>query len=225
MTLAFLDLETTGLDPATARIVEVAVTDDHGNALFHSLVNPGIPIPPEATAVHGIDWDKVASRPKFPEIASALRAALDGRVIAGYNVLSYDVPLLNTEFRRYDLPTYEGPVVDALLMWRALEPRTLTGAARHFLGVDHDGAHTALGDAAVTARIFRRLLAIHHLEETTPSDLATKFAPPSRIQKGRITFGKHQGKLLSEIPRDYRQWMLGQSFDAATLADIRASLV
>jgi len=222
--LAFLDLETTGIDPSQARIVEIAITDEQGNALYHSLINPGIPIPEEATRVHGIDWNKVADRPKFQEEAPAIRRALDGRTIAGYNVVAYDVPLLNAEFKRHNFPVYDGPVVDALLMWRQLEPRTLSGAAKHFLGVEHDGAHTALGDAVVTCKVFQRLCARHGIEGMAYSEMAARFAPPSRIQNGRITFGKHQGKLLSEIPRDYRQWMLGQSFDAATLADIRASL-
>lgn len=223
MNIAVLDLETTGIDPATARIVEIAIVDAHSGTLFHSYVNPGIPVPPEATAIHGYTDADLAGRPKFPEIAPAIARACAGRILAGYNAITYDVPLLNAELKRYNLPIYDGPVLDALVMWRQLEPHTLAGARKRFVGKDLEGAHTALADAVATAEVLKSMYGTFHLTGDG-IDLAKRFQPPSRIRDGRITFGKHQGKLLSQIPADYRRWMLSQDFDPATKADIQASL-
>lgn len=223
MNIAVLDLETTGVDPLHARIVEAAVVGPNNQTLFHSYVNPGIPIPAEATAVHGIDWAKVASRPRFSEVAGHLCEALAGRVLAGYNVLAYDLPLLNAELARVNRPHHQGPVLDGLLMWRQLEPHTLTGATRRFCNRDLPGAHSALDDATATADVIEAMTQLYSLPPD-PVALAARFLPPSKVQDGRLTVGKHKGRLLREIPRDYLQWMLGQDFDPSTKDAVRAAL-
>lgn len=224
MNIAVIDLETTGIDPATARIVEVAVVSHDSGTLFHSYVNPGIPVPPEATAIHGYTDADLAKRPKFPEIAPALIKVLTGKTIAGYNALAYDVPLLNAELKRYGFPTYGGQVLDGLLMWQQLEPRNLASARQRFLNKSLDGAHTALADAVATAEVIQALITHFEIAPIPAEELASRFQPPSRIKDGRITFGKHQGKSLKDIPSDYRRWMLTQDFDPATKTDIQASL-
>jgi DNA polymerase III subunit epsilon len=222
--LAVLDLETTGVDPLTARIVEVAIVSERSETLFHSYVNPGIPIPAEATAVHGIDYARVATRPRFGDVAGFVLEALHGRVVAGYNALAYDVPLLNAELLRVQRPPVAGPVLDGLLMWRALEPHTLAGATQRFLGRDLPGAHTALADACATAEVIGAISRLYSLPDDARA-LAQRFVPPSKVTPdGRLTVGKHKGRLLREVPRDYLQWMLGQDFDASTKDAVRAAL-
>ena len=101
--LAVIDLETTGIDPKVDRIVEVSVLKlAPGGEADHRTrrVNPGVPIPPEATAVHGISDDDVADMPTFRAIAPGLARYLDGCDLAGFNILKYDLRLLAAEYNR-----------------------------------------------------------------------------------------------------------------------------
>lgn len=224
MRLAVLDLETTGIDPLTARIVEVAIVSESGGTLFHSYVNPGVPVPEEATAVHGYTGDFLAKYPKFRDIAAPLRHSLEGRTLAGYNALAYDVPLLNCELKRVGLDPLPLVVVDGLLMWQQLEDRKLVTARRRFCGKDLDGAHTALADAVATAEVIAAIAAQYSLPDDAPL-LAERFVPPAKISPdGVLMIGKHKGRKLADIDVGYRRWMLNQDFDEATKAAVRASL-
>src|SRR3954451_9189287 len=116
--LAVLDLETTGTDTKTDRIVEVSVLKlvpggqpDHRTRR----VNPGVPIPPEATAVHKISDDDVADCPTFRAIAPSLARFLDGCDLAGFNILNFDLRLLVAEYNRAGLvfPVAGRKVIDA----------------------------------------------------------------------------------------------------------------
>lgn len=220
MKLAVLDFETTGIDPTQCRIVEAAVVSESGDTLFHSLLNPGIPVPPEASAIHGYTDAMLATRPRFAEVAPALLASLDGRTLAGYNVIAYDLPLLNAELKRVGRAPYEGPTLDAFLMWSQLEPRTLTNAHRRFSPARAMGeAHNALADTIATADVIRDMIACFGVEGDAPT-LAAKFLPPAKIKDGILLIGKHKGKHLKDIDKGYLRWMLGQDFDAATKAEV-----
>src|SRR4051812_19909496 len=106
--LLFLDLESTGKDPCTDRIVELGVTVLHPDGSvkprgWSQLFNPGIPIPQEATDIHGIDDAAVANKPPFLEIAPILVQRFVGKDLAGYNLRRFDLPLLDEELRRCGL--------------------------------------------------------------------------------------------------------------------------
>ena len=133
--LAALDLETTGVDPAADRLVEVAVLTvlpGGGQELFHRRVNPGVPIPPAATAVHGIGDADVAGAPPFGAIAPELFATLHGCDLAGFGIATFDLPLLSAEFARVRIPFRVAGrrVIDVLALYRRLQPRTLASAVR-----------------------------------------------------------------------------------------------
>jgi DNA polymerase-3 subunit epsilon len=152
--LAVLDLETTGLSPADARVVEVAVVTlrpDAPPGLFATRVNPGVPIPPAATAVHGITDADVAAEPRFAVVAGRLLVRLRGCDLAGFNLAGYDLPVLAREFARVGLrlPLAGRAVVDVLHLFRRQEPRDLAAAVRLYLGRGHDQAHGAAADAEV----------------------------------------------------------------------------
>src|SRR5262245_18605206 len=138
--LAVIDLETTGTDTKLDRIIEVSVLKlGPGGEVDHRTrrVNPGVPIPPEATAIHGITDDDVAEMPSFRGIAPSLNRFLDGCDLAGFNVLNYDLKLLVTEYNRagqaFSLAGRK--VLDACKIYHKREPRDLSAAYRFYCGL------------------------------------------------------------------------------------------
>lgn len=225
--LAVLDLETTGLDPGADRIVEVAVLTllpGGGQELFHRRVNPGVPIPATATAVHGIADADIAGAPSFAAIAPELFATLHGCDLAGFGISTFDLPLLATEFARISLPfrVARRRVIDVLALYRRCHPRDLASAVREYLGRKHADAHSAVADARATAEVLDRQVARHALP-LTPAELHASLVEVDvagrfrRDDAGRVAFafGKHAGQLLTEVAaRDpgYLKWMLGRPF-------------
>jgi DNA polymerase-3 subunit epsilon len=224
--LAVLDLETTGVDPAADRIVEVAVLTllpGGKHDLFHQRLNPGVPIPPAASAVHGITDADVIGSPTFAAVAPELFATLHGSDLAGFGIASFDLPLLAAEFARVRLPFRVAGrrVIDVLALYRRCHPRDLTSAVREYLGRDHADAHSAVADARATAEVLGRQVERHALPPTPAElhaalvevDVAGRF----RREAGHVVFafGKYSGQLLAEVAaRDpgYLKWMLGRPF-------------
>jgi DNA polymerase III subunit epsilon len=160
--LVALDLETTGLNVVTARIVEFCLVDldadlnERGRLVRR--VNPGVAIPPDAMARHGIRDEDVRNQPPFAFFAARIGKLVSNRVPIGYNV-NFDLNVLHWELRRAGLrglPTHH-PRLDVLKLYRQLVPDhyTLGGAVRHFLGRPHTSAHTAQGDVLATVDILR----------------------------------------------------------------------
>jgi DNA polymerase III subunit epsilon len=240
--LAILDLETTGIDPGADRIVEVGVFKIAPRAepiRYRRLINPGVPIPPAATAVHHITDEDVYDRPRFKTIAPRLSRLLTDCDLAGYGLKRFDLAFLTAEFARVgiDFPLSGRAVVDAMQIFHAREPRDLSAAVRFFLGRAHEEAHGALEDAMVTAEVLDAQVAryedlpgtVEGLHELlTDVDIGGRF----RREKGRITFafGKHAGLALHEVARtdpSYLRWMLNQVFleDAKRLVEEALALV
>ena len=158
--LAVFDLETTGLNVDDARTVEIAVLriEPPGAFASHSRrVNPGRPIPAEATAVHGITDEDVAHEPSFRDIAPRLARFLDGCDLAGFNIGGFDIPVLEAEFRRAGLVfSMEGRrIVDAQGIFHHYERRDLAAAVRFYTGRDIEDAHSAQGDLVSTLYVLR----------------------------------------------------------------------
>lgn len=173
--LVGFDLETTGTDPREARIVTAAVTEVKGGEPGRHrgwLANPGVPIPPETTAIHGVSTERAAQEGRpAPEVVAEIADALRGYWAAEVPVVVYNAPfdltLLDEELRRYALPPLvaaggrTGPVVDPLVMDRALDKyrrgkRTLEAACGVY-GVTLEGAHEAGADALAAVRVARAL--------------------------------------------------------------------
>jgi DNA polymerase-3 subunit epsilon len=230
--LAFLDLESTGLDVATDRIVEVAVlrlAPDAQPVRFRSLVDPGVPIPEAAVAIHGIDDATIAGEPRFAEIAPRLSRLLEGCDLAGFNLVGYDLPLLVAEFRRagVEFAVAGRAVLDAKRIYHRFEPRDLAAAVRHYCGRAHEAAHSALADAEAAAAVLDAQLNRHAELPPTPAELhafltEVDIAGKFRREGRRIffNFGKHHGRRLRDVARSdpgYLRWMLEQDF----LDDVR----
>lgn len=173
--LASFDLETSGVDVENDRIVTATLIRIHGRQTETRswLINPGIPIPAEATAIHGIT-DEIAQRDgQDPVIACAeILAELDecwtgGRPVIAYNAV-FDLTILDRELRRHcgvSLDGIVGKVIDPFVIWKALDryrkgPRTLTAACQAF-EVKLEGAHTSEGDALAAARVAWRLAQVY----------------------------------------------------------------
>lgn len=160
-----LDTETTGLDPAKARVVEIGAVPlrngklDEAGAL-RRLVNPGVPIPPASTAIHTIDDAAVAAEPDFAKVWPALNALTSGAILIGHT-LGFDLAVLRRECERAGLPWSAPRTLDTRLLAQVAEPNLGGYTLEHlaaWLGVTADNRHSALADAIMTARIFLALL-------------------------------------------------------------------
>jgi DNA polymerase-3 subunit epsilon len=243
--LVFLDLETTGLSTAHDRIIELAIIKmtPRGDVLERvRRFNPGMPIPAEATRVHGITDDDVRQEASFPQRARALATLLEGCDLAGFNVRRFDVPMLCAEFRRAEVEfdPRGRRIIDIQAIFHREERRDLSAAARFYLGREHPEAHSALGDIRTSAAVLSAQLERYaHL----PRDLeglqayCDEFAPmESELERwfqedgsGRVfRRGKHRGKSLADVARnepDYLSWMLGtEDMDAEVLRVVREAL-
>lgn len=174
--LAF-DIESTGVNVESDRIVTATVVKcDPVNKQADPtewLVNPGIEIPAEATAIHGITTEQARANGTDPGIAvkqiamAVIDAWLDGIPVVAFNA-AYDLTLLDREMRRHGIGTLKlgGPVIDPSVIDRALDPyrkgkRTLADVCAHY-GVTQTDAHSASGDALAAARLAWKLPRVHH---------------------------------------------------------------
>ncbi len=226
------DLESTGVVPARDRIVELAVLKIHPDGHRRSAVtrlNPGIPIPPSATAVHGITDADVADAPSFPDVAEKLWHFLDGCDLAGYNIQGFDVPMLQCEFARAGLEfKLEGRrLIDAYTIFCKLYPRTLSAAYEFFCGAKLEGAHGAEADTAATWEVLLGQLAKH---PELPNEVAALAAfcdarDPDAVDRTRrfkwrdgevvVNFGKNAGRPLREIAVQdpgFLNWIIRNDF-------------
>ena len=230
--LIIFDLETTGTDPATDRIVEISalrVSPDGGRESRTRRINPERPIPAGATAVHGIRDEDVRDEPTFRQIARGLLEFLGDADLAGFNVLRFDLPLLDREFRDcgLDLGVAARRVVDAMTIYHRMERRDLSAAVSFYLGRSHDGAHTAEADVTATAEVLEAQLERypdlpHGVEELDAwmrggradgVDRSGKFV--WKDGEAVLAFGKHQGKTLRQVAQEnpgYLEWVAKSDF-------------
>jgi DNA polymerase-3 subunit epsilon len=225
--LAFLDLESTGTRPQSDRIVEVAVlrhAPDGGALSFHRRLDPGVPIPPAATAVHGLADADVADCLPFAAVADGLARFLGGCDLAGFGIKRFDLPLLVAEFRRagVDFPVAGRAVLDALQIYHRRERRDLQAAVAFYCGRRHEQAHRASEDVRAAALILDAQLQRYHDLPRTVRELHRQFTEVDlagcfRLEGGTPVFclGRHTGRRLRDVARDdpgYLEWMLSSDF-------------
>jgi DNA polymerase-3 subunit epsilon len=165
--LAFFDLETTGINVASDRIVEIAVVKVMPDGQIHSkpeksgaenriIINPEMPIPLEVSMIHGIYDKDVVDKPTFKQIAKGLYKFLHGCDLAGFNSNKFDIPLIAEEFLRVDIDfnVSDRNLIDVQTIFHIMEQRTLSAAFKFYCDKSLDGAHEALPDTAATHEIF-----------------------------------------------------------------------
>jgi len=233
--LAFFDLETTGINIARDRIVEISVVKIHPGGReewFTKRLNPGMPISPQASEVHGITDDDVKDCPSFREIGKNLAKFLEGCDLAGYNAIRFDIPLLAEEFLRegIDFDIRKRKYIDVQVIFHKKEQRTLSAAYIFYCKRELSNAHSARADTEATYEILKAQIQRYDDLENDVDELA-KFSHYSKFADlaGRIVynskgqevfnFGKHKGKPVEEILRNepsYFAWMMEGDFPEYT---------
>lgn len=234
--LIFFDLETTGTDTAKDRIVEISYLKVHPNGkeeVKTKRINPGMPIPPSATAIHGISDDDVKDCPAFKQIAKSLADQMEGCDLAGFNSSRFDIPLLVEEFLRagVDVDFSKRKMIDVQVIFHRKEPRTLEAAYRYYCDKELTDAHSAEADTKATYEVLKAQLDKYPDLENDMEKLAKEFAAYNNNVDlaGRIildengvevfNFGKHKGRSVAEILKNepsFYAWMMDADFPLNT---------
>ncbi len=242
--IVFFDLETTGINIAKDKIVEISVLKVMPNGKEEQKtirVNPEMHIPEQASAIHGIYDDDVKDCPTFKEIAKDLARYIEGCDLGGYNSNRFDIPLLAEEFLRVDVDfdMRKRKFVDVQTIFHKMEQRTLSAAYRFYCNKNLDDAHTAAADTMATYEVLKAQL--DRYNDTLENDIAflSKFSTQNNTadfagfiiynEEGVevFNFGKNKGvpvvQVLKEQP-GYFAWMLNGEFPLYTkkiLTEIR----
>lgn len=233
--VVFFDLETTGTSVTNDRIVEISylkVFPDGREISKTSRVNPGMPIPPQATSVHHISDEDIKDCPTFPQIAREIANVFEGSDIAGFNSNRFDIPMLAEEFLRagVDFDFSKHRFIDVQVIFHKMEQRTLTAAYKFYCGKDLDDAHSAAGDTRATYEVLKAQLDrydnlqndVKWLSDYTSFTRNVDFSGHFIYDdngKEIINFGKYKGRSLAEvIKRDpsYYDWIMKSDFPLNT---------
>lgn len=243
--LLFFDIESTGLNVASDRIVEISIVKvspgapgEHNKVEVKTRrINPTIPITPGAQAVHGISDEDVKDCPTFRQVARSLAQMMEGCDIAGYNSLKFDIPMLAEEFLRagIDFDFRKRKLVDVQNIFHKKEQRTLKAAYKFYCGRNLDNAHSAEADTMATYEVLEAQLDRYGQDEEDPlqNDVASlaKYSCQTRFvdYAGRIAlddsdepvfnFGKHRGRKVADVLRkepSYYNWMMDGDFTLDT---------
>lgn len=217
----FFDLETTGTNILTDRIVELCYikVDVNGNEEAKTMrLNPEMPIPAEASAVHGIYDADVVDCPKFKDIAEELVKVLENCDVAGFNSTRFDVPLLTEEFLRAGkkINLHKSRLIDVQNIYHKLEPRTLSAAYKFYCNKNLENAHSALADTSATYEVL--LAQLDRYEGILKNDIAflEKFSKMNNnidfagrfVYNGKkeivFNFGKHKGEKVTDVLNKYK---------------------
>ncbi|GMQ23728.1 3'-5' exonuclease [Algoriphagus sp. oki45] len=245
--IAFFDLEATGTNVGTDRIVEISIVKlfpDEGREIYTRKVNPGIPIPLEASLIHGIYDKDVKNEPFFKDIAKDIHQFIGKADLGGFNVLKYDIPLLVEEFLRsgIDFDLENRNLLDAQKIFFLMEKRNLTAAYKFYCNRTLENAHSAEADTLATLDVFQAqveryqgeeiedlqgnrvgifqndMKKIHEMVNEKMVDLAGRFVFNSQGQE-IFNFGKHKGKTVEQALKEepsYYDWMMKGDFPLDT---------
>ncbi len=232
--IAFFDLETTGINTSSDRIVEIAILKimpDGTQLKKRMLLNPEMPIPKAASDIHGITNEMVKDAPTFKQVANEVMQFLENCDLGGYNSNKFDVPVLIEEFLRVNINfNMDGrKMIDAQKIFHKMEQRTLTAAYKFYCDKELEDAHSALSDATATFEVLCAQLARYTHIGTTVEDILAftgeeKFIDIARrfvYQNGVpcFNFGKHKGKPVEEVFKiepQYYDWMMRGDFPLHT---------
>jgi len=232
--IAFIDLETTGINITTDRIVEIAIVkilQDGEKQVKRKLINPLIPIPQSSSDIHGITDEMVKDAPSFKQVANEIKQFIEGCDLGGYNSNRFDIPMLLEEFLRVGIDyTLEGKrLVDVQKVFHMMEQRTLGAAYKFYCQKTLEGAHGAEADATATWEVLEAQIERYpQIGDTVESivkftgeddivDLARRFVKEKGIEI--FNFGKHKGKPVAQVLKEepqYYDWMMKGDFPINT---------
>lgn len=234
--IIFFDLETTGLDIAKDRIVEICYIKvwPNGNEESKTLrINPEMPIPESASKIHGIYDEDVKDCPTFKSIAKKLEQDFEGTDFAGFNSNRFDIPMLAEELMRagIDIDFCKRRMVDVQNIYHKLERRTLVAAYKHYCGKDLENAHSALADTRATYEVLQAQLDRYPDELTNDIEFLAEFSQVGKNVDlaGRfiyneqgvetVNFGKYKGQTVREVllkDPGYYSWIMQSDFTLNT---------
>jgi DNA polymerase-3 subunit epsilon len=232
--LAIIDLETTGVNLSTDRIVEIAIVrvqPDGNRQIKRKLLNPEIPISTVSTNLHGITNEMVKDAPTFKQVANEIKQFLDNCDLAGYNSNRFDIPLLAEEFLRVGLEFdfNNRRLVDVQKIFHMMEQRTLGAAYKFYCNKNLEGAHGAEVDAVATWEILQAQLekypqlgnSVETIITCIGDDCIVDFARRMIMENGVevFNFGKHKGRAVVDVLRaepQYYDWMMKGDFPMHT---------
>ncbi|HPW90026.1 MAG TPA: exonuclease domain-containing protein [Paludibacteraceae bacterium] len=233
--LVFFDLETTGTNIVSDRIVEISYLKISPNGMEESKtmrINPGCPIPKEASAIHGIYDKDVANAPEFKAVAKLIAKDIEGCDLAGYNSNRFDIPLLAEEFLRaeVDIDLMRRKFIDVQVIFHKMEQRTLSAAYQFYCDKNLDDAHSAEADTRATYEVLQAQLdrypdlenSVEFLSNFTSFNRNVDFA--GRIvyndkDEEIINFGKYKGQKVEDVLRNdigYYGWIMQGDFPLHT---------
>jgi DNA polymerase III subunit epsilon len=232
--LAVIDLECTGMNLSTDRIVEIAIVKilpDGKRMVKRKLINPEIPIPPSISEIHGITDEMVKDAPTFRQVANEIRQFIDNADLAGYNSNRFDIPMLVEEFLRVslDLDFRNRKLIDVQKIFHMMEQRTLTAAYKFYCNGILDNAHSAEADANATWEVLQSQierypqlgLTIESILKCVGEENTVDFARRMIMENGRevFNFGKHKGRAVTDVLKaepQYYDWMMKGDFPLHT---------
>ena len=228
--LAFFDLETTGINVGSDRIVEISIVRvniDNTTDILTKKVNPTIPIPEFTSKIHGIYDKDIIDCPTFKELAPQLSQFLTNCDLAGFNSNKFDVPVLVEEFLRADIDfdLKNRKLIDVQNIYHTMEPRNLTAAYKFYCDRNLEDAHTAEADAMATFEVLEAQVVkypqigntVESIVKFTGEDQIIDFARRFVYENGVavFNFGKHKGKPVTQVLKEepqYYDWMMKGDF-------------
>ena len=243
--IVFFDLEATGINVLRDRIVEICVVriqPDSKRDIKKRLVNPGIPIPEEASAIHGITDDDVKDAPSFMQLSRSFYNFLENCDLGGFNLLKFDIPMLCEEFKRSGLSfsMNDRKVIDVQRIYHKKEPRTLAAALKFYCNREHIDAHGSEADTIATIDVLEKQLEIYEDIPRTVGELDEFCNPPnpSFVDKAGklrwnndevvIGFGQKMGRSLKDLADNdtgYLKWILRGDFDEEVKDIVKDALI
>ncbi len=233
--LAIIDLETTGVNIANDRIIEIfilKINPDGSKQSKHKFINPGIPIPAESIAIHGITEDQVANAPTFKAVANELKQFIDNADLGGFNSNRFDIPLLMEEFLRagIEMDLSNRKMIDVQHIFHMMEKRTLSAAYKFYCSKDLVDAHSAEADVTATWEILQSQIERYEQLGDTLDSILNQVGEEKVVDFARrmildsegmeiFNFGKHKGRRVTDVlteERQYYDWMIRGEFPLHT---------
>jgi DNA polymerase III subunit epsilon len=232
--LAVIDLETTGTNLSTDRVIEIAILKimpDGKRQVKRKLLNPEMAIPASSSEIHGITDEMVKDAPTFRQAANEIRQFIDNSDLAGYNSNRFDIPMLVEEFLRIalDFDIKSRRLIDVQKIFHSLEPRTLSAAYKFYCNGVLENAHSAEADALATWDVLQSQverypqlgLTVESILKCIGEDTFVDFARRMIMENGReiFNFGKHKGRAVVDVLKaepQYYDWMMKGDFPLHT---------
>ncbi len=229
--VVFIDVETTGLDTKSDKIIDITlikIKPDGTEETINELINPNIPIPKEATEIHGIKDSDVLNKKDFKFHAQKIVEFINGCDLAGFNIIRFDFPILQNELNRCGANlSWNEKILDLQYLYHKLDPRDLSSAYRKYCNKELGKFHSSHSDAKASLEILEAQLEKHtdlprdileliefsNLKNPNQIDLLGKFLWVN--ERATFNFGKHKGKTIEEISinePDYFNWIIDGDF-------------